>query len=263
MTAEALALDADARARRNVRVLVFAQAVLGSQMPVNFVLGGLAGQYLAPSKCLATLPVSLIVAGSMLAAPWLSALMQARGRRTGFVLGALGGAVGSALVVVALFTHSFLLMLLGAFLTGLYMSAQAFYRFAAADTASAAYRPKAISWVMGGGLISAILGPQLVKLTTDALAPVPFAGAYAAVILLNLAGVFIFAFLDLPAPPKPAPGAPRGRSWAELLAEPRILVAMICGMVAYALMNLVMTSAPLAVVGCGFETGHAADIVSA
>ena len=86
--------DPDARARRNVAVLVAAQAVLGSQMPMSFVAGGLAGNYLATNPCLATLPISLIVFGSMTTAPWLSPLMQRRGRRFGFLIGAFSGAVG-------------------------------------------------------------------------------------------------------------------------------------------------------------------------
>lgn len=252
----------DARARRNLAVLVAAQAVLGSQLPVTFILGGLAGQILAPSRCLATLPISVIILGSMLSAPLLAGLMQRRGRRIGFVLGAAGGGTGSALCAVALARGSFGLFLAGSLLTGLYMSAQGFYRFTAADGGSPAFRPKAISWVMAAGLASAIIGPQMVKATSDALAPVPFAGAYLAAALLNLAGVWIFAFLDSPPPPAPKPGSPRLRSRIELLRTPRIAVAMICGMVSYALMNLVMTSTPLAIVGCGFSTANAADVVS-
>jgi MFS family permease len=264
MTSAALPLpDDDLRARRNVRVLVFAQAILGSQMPISFVLGGLAGQLLAPNKCLATLPISVIVFGSMLSAPFLSNLMQARGRTVGFVIGAIGGGVGSALCAWALWTGSFELFLLGSLLTGLYMSAQGFYRFAATDGASNTFRPKAISYVMAAGLASAIIGPQLVKLTEDALAPIPFAGAYVAAALLNLFGVFIFAFLDSPRPKPPAPDSPRARSRLELLRTPQIAVAMICAMVSYSLMNLVMTSTPLAIVGCGFATAQAADVVSA
>ena len=236
--------------------------VLGSQLPVTFILGGLAGQLLAPSRCLATLPISVIILGSMLSAPLLSSLMQLRGRRAGFVLGAAGGGVGSALCALALVRGSFGLFLAGSLLTGLYMSAQGFYRFTAADGGSPSFRPKAISWVMAAGLASAILGPQMVKATADALAPVPFAGAYLAAALLNLGGVWIFFFLDSPPPPPPAPGSPRVRTRLELLRTPRIAVAMICAMVAYALMNLVMTSTPLAVVGCGFSTGNAADVVS-
>jgi MFS family permease len=253
----------DARARRNVAVLVAAQAILGAQMPVHFVLGGLAGQLLSPIACLATLPVSLTVFGSMAAAPLLAAFMQRAGRRPGFVLGAAGGGLGALLCTLGLLWNSFPLFLAGSALTGLYMSAQGFYRFAATDSASEAFRPKAISYVMAAGLVSAILGPQMVKLTTDALAPIPFAGAYAAVVLLNLAGALIFLLLDSPRPPRPAADAPPARSRGALLREPVIAVAMICGMVSYALMNLVMTSTPLAVVGCGFSTAQAADVVMA
>jgi MFS family permease len=255
--------DPDARARRNVRVLVAAQVVLGSQLPVTFILGGLSGQFLSPNKCWATLPISLIVFGSMLSAPLLSALMQRRGRAAGFYVGAAGGAVGSALCAVALWSNSFGLFLVGSALSGTYMSAQGFYRFAATDGASEAYRAKAISSVMAAGLASAIIGPQLVKLTQDALAPVPFAGAYLAAAGLNLVGAFLFRALDAPRPAPSGPEAVAMRRPRDLLRTPRIAVAMICAMVSYALMNLVMTSTPLAIVGCGYATADAADVVSA
>ena len=252
----------DARARRNVAVLVAAQAVLGAQMPMNFVAGGLAGLSLAPTPLLATLPISLIVFGSMTTAPWMSPLMQRRGRRTGFVAGSLAGALGAALAVAALLSASFALLLAGAYLTGVFLSTLGFYRFAAADTASEGYRPKAIGYVMAGGLLSALLGPQLVKLTSDATA-IPFVATYATVVLLNLGGLWLFFLLDIPRPAPPRADAPRGRTRAELLREPAILVSVVCAMVSYALMNLVMTSTPLAVVGCGFATADAANIVSA
>ena len=151
----------DPRARRNVAVLVMAQAILGSQITMIFTAGGLAGQALASNPCWATLPISMIVLGSMTTAPWLSAVMQKYGRRTGFVIGGLGGLVGSLLAVQALRMWNFPLFLVGSYFTGIYMSAQGFYRFAATDTASEAFRPKAISYVMAGGLISAVIGPQL------------------------------------------------------------------------------------------------------
>lgn len=252
----------DSLARRNVWVLVAAQAILGAQMPMIFTIAGLAGQSLAPNACWATLPISLTVIGSMLSATPLSALMQRRGRRAGFVLGAVFGAIGAAIGAIGLMQSSFLLFLIGALFTGTYMSAQGFYRFAAADTASTEFRPKAISWVMAGGLLSAILGPQLVKVTAEAMV-VPFLGTYLAVIALNVAGMFLFAALDIPRPRPAAAGQPQGRSRMELLRTPEIAVAVICATVAYALMNLVMTSSPLAVVGCGFETGDAANVVTA
>lgn len=254
--------DSNVIARRNVKVLVAAQAILGAQMPISFVLGGLAGQYLATNPFWATLPIALIVFGSMLTAPVMSAIMQKHGRRTGFVIGVLGGITGATIAAIASWINSFPLFLLGSLFTGIYMSAQGFCRFAATDMASGDYRPKAISWVMAGGFISAIIGPQLIKVTESALYPIPFMGSYIAIIALNIVGGFLFLFLNIPKPKKPAENAPKGRSRRELLREPQILVAMISAMVAYALMNLVMTSTPLAVVGCGFETANAADIVS-
>ena len=255
----------DRRAKRNVTVLVAAQAILGAQMPMIFVIGGLAGGMLSPNPCLATLPISFIVFGSMITAPWLSPLMQRNGRRFGFFLGAAAGAVGAMISAYGLYIGSFYILLLGSLLTGIYMSAQGFYRFAATDTASDAFRPKAISYVMAGGLISAIIGPQLNKLVQDAFV-VPFLGTYLMVAALNLFGMLLFLGLDLPKGTKGQPvaaDAPKARSRRELLRDPRIMVAVICGMVAYSLMNLVMTSTPLAVVGCGFTKNNANDIVSA
>jgi MFS family permease len=254
----------DKRATRNVAVLVMAQAILGAQMPMLFVIGGLAGSQLSPIICLATLPISMIVFGSMTTASWISPLMQRNGRRFGFVIGALGGAAGALVAGYGMMSGSFLLLLLGSYLSGIYMSAQGFYRFAATDTASEAFRPKAISYVMAGGLLSAIIGPQLNKLTLDSFA-VPFLGTYLAIAALNLVGVTLFYWLDLPKGSRSEPKVTttvQGRSKRELLRDPRIVVAIICGMVSYALMNLVMTSTPLAVVGCGFTTGNANDIVS-
>ena len=255
----------DRRAKRNVAVLVAAQAILGAQMPMIFVIGGLAGGMLATNVCLATLPISFIVFGSMITAPWLSPLMQRHGRRFGFVIGATAGAVGALVAAYGLYVGSFGILLAGSLITGIYMSAQGFYRFAATDTASETFRPKAISYVMAGGLISAIIGPQLNKLVQDAFV-VPFLGTYLAVAALNIFGMMLFFWLDLPKGSKETPfatNAPKARNRLELLRDPRVVVAIICATVTYSLMNLVMTSTPLAVVGCGFTKNNANDIVSA
>ena len=257
------ALIDDRLAKRNVAVLVIAQAIIGAQMPMIFTIGGLAGGMLGGNPCFATLPISAIVFGSMTTAPWLSPLMQRRGRKFGFLVGAAAAAIGSAISAAGLYYGSFLVFLLGSYLTGIYMSAQGFFRFAAADTASAEFRPKAISYVMAGGLVSAIFGPQLNKLVMDAMI-VPFLGSYLTIIGINIFGVFLFSFLKLPLPTRSeVADAPKARSLREMLSQPKIIVAIIVAMVSYALMNLVMTSTPLAVEGCGYETNTAADIVSA
>ncbi len=241
----------DSRAKRNVIILVMAQALLGSQMPMIFTIGGLAGGALASNLCFATLPISMIVLGSMLAATPLSWFMQTYGRRAGFILGASCGAAGAAICAYGLTQASFPIFLLGSLITGVYMSAQGFYRFAAADTASEAFRPKAISYVMAGGLLAAIIGPQLGNYSSMAFGPIPFVGTYLTVMGLNIFGSILFLFLDIPKPPVPDADAPHGRSRIELLKTPVVAVAIISAMVSYALMNLVMTSTPLAVVGCG------------
>ena len=182
------------------------------------------------------------------------------GRRAGFILGTFGGTLGAATGAFGLYSNSFVLFVLGALFSGIYMSAQGFYRFAAADMASDEFRPKAISWVMAGGLLSAIVGPELVKLTNDAMV-IPFLGTYLTVIALNFFGIFLFGLLKIPRPPVPVEGDAIGRSRAELIRTPRIAVAVIVATVSYALMNLVMTSSPLAVVGCGYLKDDAANVV--
>ncbi|MDT8343664.1 MAG: MFS transporter, partial [Thermohalobaculum sp.] len=136
-----------------------------------------------------------------------------------------------------------------------------FYRFAAADMASPAFRPKAISLVMTGGLFAALLGPELVIRFQDAMEPIPFAGAYRVLIALNVIGIIPVLFLDIEKPARRRRGERAGRPWREILSDRRVVVAMLCAMVSYALMNLVMTSTPLAMIGCGFGTADAAGVV--
>lgn len=252
----------DTLARRNVAVLVAAQAIMGGQIPMIFTFGGLAGQSLAPNPCFATLPISMIVLGSMLTATPLSAIMQRFGRRAGFILGALGGALGAGISALGLLQSNFYLLVFGSLFTGMYMSAQGFFRFAAADRASDAFRPRAISYVMAGGLMSAVIGPQLGAASVDALA-VPFLGIYIAVVALNLGGMGLFLLLDIPKPNAlDFAGVPARSRW-QLLQSPQVLAAVIVATVTYALMNLVMTSTPLAVVGCGFTKPDAGHVVTA
>ena len=253
----------DPRTRRNVIVLIIAQATLGCQMPMMFVVGGLAGNMLSTNPCLATLPISLIVFGSMMTAPWLSALMQRRGRRIGLMVGACGGALGASIAAIGLLNASFGLLLVGSLFSGIYMSAQGFYRFTVADSASVESRPKAISYVMAGGLLSAIFGPQLNNLLQGTTST-QFLGSYLAIIVLNIIGLFLFFALDLPKTiaDKAKVTTEKVRSRLEILRTPRIVAIMICGLVSYCLMNLVMTSTPLAVVGCGFTQTQANNVVS-
>jgi len=252
----------DRAAFRNVLVLALAQAFIGSQLPMHFILGGLAGAYLTQNLCFATLPISMIIIGSTITAPLLSNFMQSYGRRIGFILGTFGGAVGASISSFALYMNSFYFLLLGSLITGIYMASYGLYRFASTDLATPNFKPKAISYVMAAGLISAILGPQLVKITWN-LTIIPFFGTYLTIIFLNLLGPFIFYFLISPTKNKQKKDFLTQRNQLQLLQSMPIKIAIICGMIAYALMNLMMTAAPLAIVGCGFSENNAADVVMA
>ena len=248
--------------KRNVIVLVMAQAFLGAQLPMMFIIGGLAGQSLTNNICWATLPISFIVFGAMTTAPWLSQFMQNYGRRMGFILGAIAGIIGAIICAIGMYKGIFGILLIGSYLTGIFQSSLGFYRFAATDTASESFKAKAISYTMAGGLLSAIIGPQLVKVTSD-LYTTPFLGVYVTVVFINIFGAFLFLFLDIPVPKKIVTDAISSRTRLQILKTPRILISIIIAMVCYALMTLVMTSTPLAVVGCGYTQNNAADVVSA
>ena len=255
-------MSSESQAKRNVLVLAMANAFLGAQLPMMFIIGGLAGQSLTTNICWATLPRSFIVFGAMTTAPWLSQFMQNYGRRAGFFLGAAAGVLGALICAIAMYQGNFTILLIGSYLTGIFQSSLGFYRFAAADMASEDFRAKAISYTMAGGLVSAIIGPQLVKLTTDFFT-VPFLGVYVTIIFINLFGSLLFLFIDIPTPKAEQYDKISSRSRLQLLSTPRIFIPIIIAMVSYSLMTLVMTSTPLAVVGCGYSQGNAADIVSA
>lgn len=247
-------------ARRNVLILAAAQAVVGSCTSIVISLGGLAGFYLLDAdKSLATAPVTGYSLGVALGALPAAAIIRGLGRRNGFLAGTLISALGGTLAALALFGHSFWTFGLGLLIIGWGSSFVQQYRFAAANTAPAAFRPRAISLVLGGGLFAAVIGPQTAIYTRELFAPVSFAGAFAAIVPLAAIGALILSLLHLP-----EEEAGEGRKEAEparplgtILAQPRLLVAFFCAVASYALMSFVMTGAPLAMVGCGIGTDGA------
>ncbi len=247
--------------RRNLSVLFVAQAVLGCQAPVYVILGGLAGALLADSRSLATLPVSVVVLFSMFTAPAASLFMGRYGRRAGFLVGAAAGALGGALAARSLMVGSFGMLLAGSAFTGISMGTQSFFRFAASDAVPEPMKPNAISWVLAAGLVNALLGAEIVRWFGDALAPAPYAGAYAAVVAINIVGAIVLLFLRIPVPPRRSLDPAHARPFAVVLRQPTLIAAVFCGMVSFAVMSLVMTSTPLAMSDHGFSADHAADVV--
>ncbi len=241
----------DARVRANVVRLAAAQALTGANSAVIFATGSIVGATLAPDMSLATVPLSMYVVGLAAGTLPTGAISRRFGRRWAFVigtgLGTLTGLIGS----FAILHGSFALFCLATFLGGLYGSVAQSYRFAAADGASAAYRPKAVSWVMAGGVFAGVLGPQLVQWTMDVWSPYLFAFSFLVQAAVALVAMGIVAGVDMP---KPAPADLHGgRPLLTIVTQPRFIAAALCGVIAYPMMNLVMTSAPLAMKMCGLS----------
>ena len=250
-------------ARLNLFILFLAHATVGAQLGLYFVISGLAGQWLSENKCFSTLPITMIIIGCMISAPILARVTEKFNRKVSFFLGIFGGFLGCIICIIGLLNQSFLLLLIGSIFHGLYMAAQAFYRFASVDTIRETYRAHAISFVMIGGLFAAIIGPQTAKYTVYYFSEIPFTGSYLAAIIMNIIGVLLFLFFK--APEKTIVTKQNSYSGIKfsLLTDNKILTAIICAMIAYSSMNLVMTSTPLAVLGCGYTSSDAANIVTA
>jgi MFS family permease len=247
-------------ARRNVLLLALCQALAMMGTNIQFLTASLVGDMLLVNhKALATLPISLQMTGAMLATIPASLLMARIGRRLGFTLGAIFGAIGAATSTAAIFAGSFPLFCLGTMLAGLYQGFAIFYRFAAADTADAAFRPKAVSLVMAGGVLAALFGPETAKWSRAFFEPVLFAGCYAVIVCLCLATMVLLQFVRIPRPA--AVSLTGGQSLRRIFRRPAFLAAASSAMIAYAVMNFVMTATPLAVTGCGLAFGDAAFVI--
>lgn len=242
-------------AKRNVLLLTVAQAILGSAGPLSFSVGALAGyQLLGADKSLATAPLTGFNIGVALGAVAVALAARFLGRKAGFILGALLCSTGGALAAVALFRIDFWLFALGLMLIGLAGGFTQKIRFAAADASPSFYKPKAISWILAGGVVSAIVGPQLAIFGKDVLAPVTFAGTFISLVPLGLLAAGILCFLKLPELKQTVSSAP-ARPLFEIIATRRFITGMICGIGSYSLMTFMMTGAPLAmVIGCGFPS---------
>lgn len=256
--ADTQGLDGQLRsAKRNVYILTAAQAILGSAGPLSFAVGGLAGfQLLGADKSLATAPLTGFNIGVAIGAVVVAAASRFLGRRESFMVGALMGAIGGTVAALALFRSDFWLFAFGLLLIGLSGGFTQKIRFAAADASPSFFKGRAISWILAGGIVSAIVGPQLAIWLKDWMEPVTFAGAFMGMVPLMLLAIGVLAFLNLPdAASKAGPGVEPPRPLREIVMTQRFLTGMICGISTYALMTFMMTGAPLAmVVGCGFSS---------
>lgn len=251
--------------KRNVLLLCAALALSNTGAVLMMTVTALSGAYLTregvthwlpligefPEKALSTLALSMMFVGTMSTAPVAALLMARIGRRAGFTIGQFIGMAGALVSVLALIEQEFWLFCTGGFLIGMHAAFWQQYRFAVADTASPEFRPKAVSYVMIGPLFAGIFGPEIAKYSKDLLAPVQFAGAYAAIACLSLLAVSILQFIRIPVPPRRKKGDSTGRPFSELIQQPKFVIAVLAGMVGYSTMSFLMTATPLAMIDCG------------
>ncbi len=249
-----------AKQSRNVAVLAACQALLFTNNSILIALNGLAGYALAADKSLATLPVTGWVVGAALTTFSASLLMKRIGRRAGFTVGACIGIVGAAICAGALSLGSFWLFCFGTVVFGAYNAFGQYYRFAAADAATHDFRPRAISYVLAGGLVGGIIGPTTSRFTVDLL-PTTYLAAYLSLIGFLLLVLALLRLLEIPRPTA-TESTERGRPLGEIVAQPAFVVAVLAAAFGYGIMNLLMTATPLAMGICGHPYGAAATVIS-
>ncbi len=264
MADDALAATADPGtddtiARRNALILALAQGCTGFCATTVVIFGGYVGLTYAPDKTLATLPITTMMIGVLFGTLPMAAIMQRFGRRTGFQLGAVFGILAALTCVRAIEVGNFWLFCLGTHLFGYYQSSASYYRFAAADMASPKFRPTAISWALAGGLLSALITPEVLTRTRELW--VPFAASYMACGVAAVLGLALVSQVRIPTPKALAKDAPSGRPLREIISQPRFIAALAAGIVSYGMMNLVMTATPLAMAACSFTPDDASHSI--
>ena len=247
------------REKKNVGVLFVCQALFVTIWTMMTIVGGLTGAALATNKALATLPFTTMIIGNALATVPAALLMKRIGRRAGFMVGTAICAAGAAIAAYAVYVGDFWLFAAGALVMGIFAGFAQFYRFAAADTASPRFKSQAISLVVAGGIVAAMLAPGLTEWAT-AISPVAFAGSF--VVMAGLAALTsaVLAFLDIPKP-EDLGYTHSGRPLPRIMRQPVFVVAALGGMVSYGTMLLVMTASPLAVVAHGHDIDDAAFVI--
>ena len=249
--------------RSNVAVLAVAQGLFTAAIAIDLTLTGLTGYQLAPDKSLATLPFALITVAGAIATYFASTLMQKIGRRRGFVLGALTGAIGGLISVWAVFLNSFWLFCMGTAAVGVFQAFAQYYRLAATDSEPDNRKARAISLVLAGGVIAAFLGPLLASWSAD-LFPVLFAGSYVMVCLLGLASAALLwlGYQDaLPEPLELHDHEQPPRKLLTIFKQPISLAALSNNVIGGVVMMFIMTATPLAAVASNHSINDGASII--
>ena len=245
---------------RNLWLLAAAQGLFLTNNVVFIAINGLVGLSLAPLGWMATLPVMGYVVGGALSTPLVARTQSVFGRKGSFQIGLLV-ALGSALLCYwAAADRNFWLLVAATVIAGYYSANGQLYRFAAAELAAPDYREKAVSLVLAGGLVGAVVGPNLASRTRNLL-EVPFAGAYLSLAVVALLSMAVMAFMRFPPLPPKKANADTGRPLSVIVRQPVFMVAAIGAALGYGVMNLLMAATPLAMQVCGFEFSDAALVL--
>jgi MFS family permease len=241
--------EMSASAKGNISRLTIAQALAGANSTVVYATGAIIGNMLAPSRELATLPITIFVVGMAALSLPAGAIAQRHGRRAAFLLGTACGVLVGLMAAVAVAKSSFWLFCAAMFFGGAYAAVVLSFRFAAADCVPAEKRARALSFVMAGGVVAGVIGPQLVTFTMNVWPPHTFVATFLAQALVAaIAGVVL---LGVRIPMPSAVEVAKGRPLRDIARQRSFLVAVVCAVVSYLLMNFLMTAAPLAMQICG------------
>jgi MFS family permease len=245
---------------RNVLLLACCQAIFIGGQTTIFFIGGLIGYELAPDKAFATLPVTTVILGTACMTIPASLFMGRFGRRTGFLTGAVIGAIGAIVCSIAISAASFPMFCFGTFLIGFYNAFCQYYRFAVADAAPKDKSARYVSWVLAGGVVAAFLGPQLALWTRDLIPQQTYLGSYLTILGLIMFAMGLISFLRIPSLTAEEKAA-ESRPILEIMLSKRFIAAAGCGIIAYAVMSLLMTATPLAMLSCNFIDADAGLVI--
>ncbi len=245
--------------KRSVLQLACAQALSQTMSVMMVTASGVVGLQLAPSKSLATLPIAMTLVGTAVTMIPASMFMRRYGRRAGFLFGAILGAISGVISATAIHEHSFWLFGLACVLMGAYSGFAQYYRFAAADVASDAFRSRAISWVVAAGVVAAVAGPNLVRLTQHWNATA-FLATYLTMTALSIGALFVINRMSLP-PMMPPHTAGTARPLWMIVKQPVYVTAVICSTVGFAVMTMVMTATPIAMLMCSHTMADSTQVI--
>lgn len=245
---------------RNVGFLALCQALAMIGMTMNMTVTALTGSILSADPALATLPLALQMTATMLTTLPASLYMRRVGRQLGFATGVVIGVAGALVACYAIFESDFVLFCAGSMMIGSFQGFAILYRYAAADTASEAFKPKAISLVLAGGVVAALIGPELSKWSFDLFEPVMFAGSFIVIAIVQSSSLLFLAMVRIPRPTAEE-RKDSGRPILEIVKQPVFIVAAIGSMVGYGTMTFLMTATPLAMIACGFTFPDAAFVI--